>query len=349
MCEDFVLLRLTYLRGVNLSIFDYDYDQTWMSFFLDADGRVISRYGSRDAGSAEGHNSIPGLLYTMERVLKVHKEESAKEKPAEAKPVEPAVKKPAALLPEDMPGMRDLGYAGTCVRCHMVHEAKIQEQRKEKDGVKRGAFWFWPLPDNVGLKLDPKKGNLVQEVIPESFAAKAGLQKGDTLRSANGARVLTIADLEFVLNGLGSPSELTIEAERDGETVTATLKLEGDWRRWDVSWRKSVRMIAFRTSPARSMIPLPDPERAKLNIEKGDLALRVAATFDFKTRKAELSAELKDAGLQANDVVVAFDGKRKVPYRFPQYFLLLEHIKGDKVEVTYLRNGKEAKATVVVP
>src|SRR5262249_942514 len=76
MCEDFVLLRMTYLRGVNLSLFRYDYDLTWMGFFLDADGRVYSRYGSRDAGSADSQNSAEGLLYTMQEVRRLHREES---------------------------------------------------------------------------------------------------------------------------------------------------------------------------------------------------------------------------------------------------------------------------------
>ena len=42
LCKDFVLLRMTYLRGVNIAIFEYDYDMTWMSFFLDADARCSS-------------------------------------------------------------------------------------------------------------------------------------------------------------------------------------------------------------------------------------------------------------------------------------------------------------------
>jgi hypothetical protein len=29
------------LRGVNLDIFDFDYDLTWMAFFLSADERVL--------------------------------------------------------------------------------------------------------------------------------------------------------------------------------------------------------------------------------------------------------------------------------------------------------------------
>ena len=74
-CKDFVLLRLTYLRPVNIALFTYDYDQTWMAFFLDADLRIYCRYGCRDASSADSHNSAEGLLHTMDQVLALHKEE----------------------------------------------------------------------------------------------------------------------------------------------------------------------------------------------------------------------------------------------------------------------------------
>ena len=65
---------MTYLRGANIGLFEYDYDQTWMSFFLDADGRVISRYGSRDSTSADSHNTPAGLRNTMHEVLAAHQE-----------------------------------------------------------------------------------------------------------------------------------------------------------------------------------------------------------------------------------------------------------------------------------
>jgi len=77
-----VLLRMTYLRGVNIGLFAYDFDQTWMAFFMDADLRIYCRYGSRDATSADAHNSAEGLLHSMKRVPAVHKEETANPKPA---------------------------------------------------------------------------------------------------------------------------------------------------------------------------------------------------------------------------------------------------------------------------
>jgi PDZ domain len=330
LSEQFVLLRMTYLRGVNLAQFGYDYDQTFMTFFLDPEGRIYSRYGSRTASSPEALNSVDGLLYTMNEVLKAHKEDSLKSRPAH--------KLPKPKEPADIPALTDLGYGGSCVRCHMVHEAQFAQKRKD-DGLGKGDFWLYPPPDNIGLRLDKIEGNLIREVVADSFAAKAGLKVGDRLRSANGTRVVSRADLECILNGLEAKCKLALVAERDGKKVTADLELEGDWRRWDVSWRMSVRRMGSRFSFADALSPLTPIEKAKLDMAEDKLALRVAT----------VAASLRDAGLQQGDVIVAFDGQRQVIYRRAMYYPLLEHIKGDKMAVTFLRDGKEQTATVVIP
>ena len=72
MADKFVFLRIVRMNGVDLNIFRYDYDLTWMGFFLDADGRVYARYGGRDPESADARVSKEGLLHAMEAVLKLH-------------------------------------------------------------------------------------------------------------------------------------------------------------------------------------------------------------------------------------------------------------------------------------
>ena len=59
--------------------------------------------------------------------------------------------------------------------------------------------------------------------------------------------------------------------------------------------------------------------------------------------------DAQKAGLRKDDVIVAFDGKHQVPYRNPAMFMYLEHQSGDKMEVTFLRDGKEQKASLAVP
>jgi S1-C subfamily serine protease len=54
-----------------------------------------------------------------------------------------------------------------------------------------------------------------------------------------------------------------------------------------------------------------------------------------------------NAGLKSGDVIVSVDGKRKIPYEHFRAYIPLEHDPGDKVELVYVRGGKEYEATLV--
>ena len=73
------------MRGVNLDLFDFDYDLTWMGFFLDGDGRVLGRYGGRDADGPDSRLSLAGLKYAMERALERHRAKKPAPAPRKAR------------------------------------------------------------------------------------------------------------------------------------------------------------------------------------------------------------------------------------------------------------------------
>ncbi len=329
--EQFVKLRMTFLRNADIGLFDFDFDQTWMAFFLDADGHVLSRYGSRDAASSESHNSTEGLLDIMDRVLALSKELNALSGPR--------LPGPASRSPADLPGLHQLGYAGSCVRCHMVHEAMYEQKRRDRK-LQPSDLWRYPVPETIGLTMDSKFGNVVRAVAADSFAARAGMKPGDEIHRANGAHVLSIADLEHVLNGVPSKTQLTLQVERATRLRIMTLDLDGDWKRWDVSWRKSVRMLTHRQSAfVRGLALVAGGDRKKLGIDQDAIGFRLMNSM----------GEAQRAGLEKDDIVIAFDGKKKVPYREPQLYMYIEHKSGDKMEVTVLRNGKEQTVTLIVP
>jgi hypothetical protein len=329
--EQFVKLRLTFLRGVDIGIFDFDFDQTWMGFFLDADGRVLSRYGSRSAASADSHNSVDGLGETMDRVLALHQKRRAQHGP----PVPVAAPKE----PADLPGLNFLGYAGSCVRCHMVHESLFEQKRRDGK-LEPSDLWLYPVPETIGLTLDGKLGNVVAAVLPGSAAAKAGVRVGEEVRAANGTLLLTVADLEHVLNSLPAKARLTLDLARDANERQVILELDSDWKRWDVSWRKSIRMLTRRQSAfVRGLALVAPGDRKKLGIAENAIGFRLNS----------VAGEAQKTGLQKDDIVIAFDGKREVIYRQAQLYMYLEHKSGDTMKVTVLRAGKEETVDVVVP
>ena len=61
------------MNGINLDLFQFEYDLTWMSFFMDAENRIYTRYGGRDDSSPESHLNRESLLATMKSVVMLHK------------------------------------------------------------------------------------------------------------------------------------------------------------------------------------------------------------------------------------------------------------------------------------
>ena len=63
------------MRGVNLNVFDFDYDLTWAAFFMNANEKIYGRYGGRDAGEADAHLTLAGLKYAMRQGLTAYQRE----------------------------------------------------------------------------------------------------------------------------------------------------------------------------------------------------------------------------------------------------------------------------------
>src|SRR5687768_13752797 len=99
------------MRTVNLSVFDFDYDLTWAGVFVNADEKVLGRYGGRDAASADGMVSAAGLAHALRAALERHRRDPA------ARPAGP----PPRRTPEDFRSVLRLSPRA-CVHCHQVRE-----------------------------------------------------------------------------------------------------------------------------------------------------------------------------------------------------------------------------------
>ena len=123
LSENFVLLRLSHMRGVNINLFKFDYDENWMGMFMDADGLTYARYGSVDPETRVSHNCVEGLAQTMNAVLAIHKEESAKSRPE--------YKLPDSFRPEQIPARAD--YCAVLwlvlLRPHRYRWSKVRSNR----------------------------------------------------------------------------------------------------------------------------------------------------------------------------------------------------------------------------
>ena len=64
-----MLLRPVSMRGLDLNVFDFDYDLTWFALMLAPDGTVLGRFGGRDADTPGKYHSLKGLRYALDQAL----------------------------------------------------------------------------------------------------------------------------------------------------------------------------------------------------------------------------------------------------------------------------------------
>src|SRR5262245_24227834 len=111
------------MRGVDLHLFDFDYDLTWMGFFLNADGAIYGRYGGRDAESADSRVSLAALSYAMKAALARHRRGEGERPRLRTEPTRTVEQYPAARR---LPGR-------ACIHCHQVYDLRresLQEAGK---------------------------------------------------------------------------------------------------------------------------------------------------------------------------------------------------------------------------
>lgn len=218
--------------GIDLNVFDFDYDLTFMVFFLNADGKVYGRYGGRDSKSAGGRLSIAGLRHAMNAALQAHRREGNAQAGGANKP----------LLAESIPGIAEL-KVDSCIHCHQIYDARRENLVKANQWTS-DLFWVYPPPENVGFTLDNDQGNKVVSVSADSPAGRAGLKVGDLLQSLNDVPVASFGDAQYGLHKAPLSGSIPIAWSRDGKTLKADLNVAAGWRKTDLKWRPSIRDLS---------------------------------------------------------------------------------------------------------
>jgi hypothetical protein len=327
LASEFVLGRVTNLRGVDLSVFTFDYDLTWYAFLLDAEQRVYGRYGGRGEGTADEHLSIAGLKHAMRSALTAFRRET---KPSPRLPAPPKT-------PEQFPAAKRL-RENACIHCHYVWDFRREELQAAGKWVRDDAF-VYPPPETVGLTVADDRGDRVTAVKRGSPADRAGLRDGDELKRLNALPVASYADVRHGLHTSPPQGQIAVTWSRGGREQTATLDLPAGWRASDISWRPSM----WGLSPPAGLTgsDLTEDEKEKLGLPKDRLAFRQSLT---------VSATAKSAGIKAYDVILGFAGG-EWPMNARQFnaFVRLNHSVGDTVTVNVLRDGQRLSLPMTLP
>jgi serine protease Do len=308
-------VRLTRIENVDLNLFEFDYDLTFMVFFLNADKKVYGRYGGRDSESADERQSLKGLNYTMQSVLRMHKSEDRVFAPKTGD---------APKVLKDVPGPRR-----DCLHCHQVREA-LNSEMKTAGKLSRETIYRYPPPDNLGIELDVDRGNTVKAIRAKSAASAAGLKRGDAIRRLNGVPIHSFADAQFALDLAQQEGAIEVIWQRDDKTYTEKLELAQGWRKTEVNWRASMRDLL--PSARLNGFDLTDTEKKALGLSAKQLAFR---------QRESVSRQAKAAGIRAGDIILGVDDKSFEADQdgFRQY-VQNTYLVGDRITINLIRDGK---------
>ena len=345
LMDKFVTVRIVQANGMDLSLFAHDYDLSFAAYFLNPDKTIYGRFGSRsNHDQAEKDISIEGFRKAMLAALELHRNFPADKASLVGKKGEA----PRFSVPEEFPSLKTkytskLNYeskvAGTCIHCHQVREAERLVFRTASEPIPDKLLFPWPMPDVIGLSLDPTEKAKVQKVASNSAAAKAGFRAGDEILFLEGQPMLSIADVQWVLNNAGTSASLKAEVQRGSERLPLTLNLDKDWRRKsDISWRPTSWDFRRMFTGGMLLKDTTPAERQKLNLTDADLALRA----DYIPQGGGEHATAKKAGFLKNDVILNIDGKNNHMTESDLFGHLAQNrMRGTRVPVTVLRGGNK--------
>jgi hypothetical protein len=352
LLEKFVRVRVVSANGLDLSLFQFDTDQSFAVFMLNADGAIYGRYGTRSDQSLYADDvSIEGLTEALEGALALHAAYPANK-------AELALKRgpaPEFKAPENYPLLKGkfgsaLDYEGnvvkSCIHCHQIGDAIKQQQRDTTGALPDAVLFPYPHPKSLGLILSPRERSLVLRVDAGSLAEKAGFRAGDVIQKIGGQTPLSIADVQWVLHH--TPAEggtIAAVVARDGKTAELQLVLPKGWRQLDdIAWRVSsweLRRIALGGLFVKKMTA---ELQAEAKIPADSMALKAQHVGQFPPHNGA-----KQAGFRTGDIVISFDGRTDLIRETDLLEYALNDLKpGSTVPVGVLRDGQKMTLTLKI-
>ncbi len=347
--KQYVCVRIVQANRLNLKQFQFDFDLTFAVFLMNADGTIYGRYGTRSSRKeAERDISTSGLAAAMEGALALHKQYPRNKSSLKGKQAKPT----AYNTPNDYPMLRgkyratlnyQRGTARSCLHCHQIHGAQQAVYRNAGKPVPDELIYFYPMPEVVGLKLNPATRATVKSVEAQSSAADAGFKVGDEITSLDGQSILSIADVQWVLHHAGSKGQLAVEVQRGGKTKKLTLELKDGWRsQTDVTWRAGAWPLRRMGLGGLSLVGMTDEERKRAGLNKAQLGLKVKQMGRFGP-----FATARRAGFRLNDIIVSFNGVTDAMTPGEMLAYTVQKLKaGRRVPVVVLRGARRVRLTL---
>jgi len=344
LLEQFICVRQVATNGLDLSLFQYDTDQSFAVFFLNADRTIYGRFGTRSHRTEwVGDVSLEGLAKALQGALKLHQNYSAVKNSLVGKTGKPL----EVASPELYPALKDkftdsLDYEGdvvkSCIHCHQIGDARRELYWSAEQPIPEKVLFPYPHPTVVGLVMDPDEMATVKQVHPDSAAERAGVKAGDVIKTFNGQPLLSVADMQWVLDQIdpeGGRVPLTVR--RGDETRKLVLSVVDDWRKaGDLSWRVSTWGLRRIAAGGMVLEAVSDQDRKQANTSDQSMALRVKRVGKYGPH-----GTAKRIGFREGDVIVSFDGRDDlITEQQLHTYVVTAKTKRDKVDVKLRRKGR---------
>ena len=346
LLEQFVCVRQVATNGLDLKRFQFDTDQSFAVFFLNADGTIYGRFGTRSHRTDWlGDVSLDGLAKALQGALNLHKNYDTVKDSLAAKQGKPLEVASPELYPSLKGKFTDaLNYEGnvvkSCIHCHQIGDARREFYWQQKKPIPEKVLFPYPHPKVVGLIMDPEEMATIKQVTPNSPAAAAGLQAGDVIESFHGQPMLSLADIQWVLDNVAPEGgRVPLRFSRQGKSQTANLELQDHWRReGDILWRVSTWGLRRMATGGMVLMPLDDQERAEAGLGKADPALLV-----YRAGKYGPHATARRKGFREGDIITEFDGRNFQSEQELLAYVATHRKHGDEVNVRVRRGRRDIR------
>jgi serine protease Do len=241
------------------------------------------------------------------------------------------------------------GYMGISFAIPIDLAMSAADQIKKTGRVSRGQLGVQvgAISEDMakGLGLPDTRGALINDVLADSAAEKAGLEPGDVIRTVNGAAIATSADLPPRIGAIAPGSKVTLGILRDGKPRDVAVVLS-------VLESDAVAAAASGASKAPASTAQAPMDAAILGISVGELdaqsakALGLEAGAGVRVTRVDGQAAA-EAGLEPGIVILQV-GRQKVG-SVAEFKRQLAGVKSGEVVMLLVRNPRGGTAFVAVP
>jgi serine protease Do len=235
-----------------------------------------------------------------------------------------------------------------------------------------GASWLGVESQEISsekakeLKLPAERGVLLERIVPDSPAAKAGLKDNDVITEINGQRVEGAAQFRRMIHEIPAGRSAQFTVWRDGHAQTVSVTLGKSEDRGNMWFKTAPRAFSFQL-PKVEIPEMPDMPgmdwsyggvlagaRPRLGIDAEDLNGQFGAYFGAPdgegvlVREVNTGSPAEKAGVKSGDVITSLNGERIRSLGDLREKLAGKH--GEKtVKLGVLRNKNEVSITVELP